>query len=146
MHLALVVVPDPPALPREHGADAQEEGYAAWLEEAALRIPKRPALAFEYETARDLLVAEDQITAMHAADVIECGLANDGVAGDQPDQAPSRSSVRATVPGQGIHPADRRAVSSSRSFGLGIASLAVPGTVPGDAMMNRDLAHVLALK
>jgi hypothetical protein len=30
-------------------------------------------------------------------------------------------------------------------FGVGVTSLAEPGKVPGDAVMNHDLAHVLAL-
>jgi hypothetical protein len=83
VHVALVVVPDAPALSRKHGADTQEKGHRAGLEDPPLRIHEGPALTFEHEPAGDDLMAENQIAALDAADVIERGLANDGVAGDQ---------------------------------------------------------------
>jgi hypothetical protein len=83
MDLALVVVPDPAALPQEYGADAQQKGHLPGFKDAALGVPKRPALTFEHKPAADVTVAENQITALEEADVIERGLANDGITGDQ---------------------------------------------------------------
>jgi hypothetical protein len=71
-----------PALPRKHGADAQQKWHPAWLEDPPLGVPKGPALTFKHEPARDVLMAQNQFAALHAADVIERGLANDGIAGD----------------------------------------------------------------
>jgi hypothetical protein len=64
-------------------ANAQEEGHAAWLEDAALGVPKRPALALEQDPLLDGVVAEDWIAGLEAAGVIKGGLPNDGVPGDQ---------------------------------------------------------------
>jgi hypothetical protein len=38
-------------------SDTQQKGHPARLEDAALRVPKRPALAFEHEPTGDVLVA-----------------------------------------------------------------------------------------
>jgi hypothetical protein len=56
VHLPLIVVPDPRALPREHGADAQKKRHPLGLENPALGVPKRPALTFEHEPVGDLLM------------------------------------------------------------------------------------------
>ena len=45
--VALVVVPDTPALLRKHRPDAQEERHRTRLKDAALRVHKRPPLALE---------------------------------------------------------------------------------------------------
>ena len=47
MHLALVVVPDLAARLREHSLDRQQELHLLRLEDAALRIDERDALALE---------------------------------------------------------------------------------------------------
>jgi hypothetical protein len=83
VHAALVVVPDAPALSWKHGPDAQEEGQLPGLEDPALGVPERPALALEHEPTADVIVAQNQIAALQGADVIEGGLTDDGVAGDQ---------------------------------------------------------------
>jgi hypothetical protein len=83
VHPAPVVVPDPRPLSGDYRADAQEEGHPARLEDAALRVHKRPALTLERKPAGDIVMPENQIAALQAADVIERGLANDDVAGDQ---------------------------------------------------------------
>jgi hypothetical protein len=83
VHLPLVVIPDPPAAPGEDGANAEEEGQRARLEDAALGIPKRPALALEPEALGDGSVGQDQIPLLQRADVIERRLADDGVAREE---------------------------------------------------------------
>jgi hypothetical protein len=80
VHAALVIIPDAPALPREHGADAQQEGHLPGFEDPPLGVPERPAPTFEHEPASDVLMAQNQIATLEPADVIERGLANDGVA------------------------------------------------------------------
>ena len=47
MHLALVVVPDLAARLREHGLDRQQKPHLLRLEDAALRIDERDALALK---------------------------------------------------------------------------------------------------
>jgi hypothetical protein len=49
MHLALVVVPDFATRLREHGFDREEKAHLLRLENAALRIDERDALAFKHE-------------------------------------------------------------------------------------------------
>ena len=69
---------------------------------------------------------------LHAPDVIERGLANKGVAGHPlVSRDPSCTSVRPTIPGQGVRPPNRRAVGSSLDFSLTIAPTAEPGAVAG---------------
>jgi hypothetical protein len=46
-------------------------------------VHEGPALAIEHEAVRNDIVAQNQIAALHAPDVIECGSANDDVASDQ---------------------------------------------------------------
>ena len=54
MHLALVVVPDLAARLREDGLDRQQEPHLLRLEDAALRIDERDALAVEHEARLQL--------------------------------------------------------------------------------------------
>jgi hypothetical protein len=56
MRLALIVVPDPPALPGEHSSDGQQPGHLSGLEDPALRVHGSPgdALAAELEPAREI--------------------------------------------------------------------------------------------
>jgi hypothetical protein len=49
MHLALVVVPDLAARLREHGLDRKQETHLLRLEDAALRIDERNAIAVKDE-------------------------------------------------------------------------------------------------
>jgi hypothetical protein len=50
---------------------------------------------------RDVLVAQNQIPALETADVIERGLANDGVAGDQLVGRHAAAQRRRQYPGRG---------------------------------------------
>ncbi len=54
MSLALIVIPDPSAFPREHGLDAQQVFHLPRLENPALRIHEGDALAAELEPAREI--------------------------------------------------------------------------------------------
>ncbi len=56
MSLALIVVPDPPALPGEHGSDGQQPGHLSGLEDPALRVhgSRGNAFAAELEPAREI--------------------------------------------------------------------------------------------
>src|SRR5690606_42140295 len=72
--------PTPPTL-CPHTTLRRSEGHAARFEDAPLRAPKRPALAFEHEPPANVLVAEHQVTALEGADVIERRLANGGITG-----------------------------------------------------------------
>jgi hypothetical protein len=83
VHVELIVVPDARTLPWENGPDAQQKRHPARLEDTALRIPKRPPLALEHESTRDVMVARNQVPALDLTHVIERGLANDGATGDQ---------------------------------------------------------------
>ena len=67
----------------EDRADAQEERQSPGLEDAALGVPQRPALTLEQEPLLDEFVAEDQISTLESADVVEGGLANHRVASDE---------------------------------------------------------------
>ena len=49
MHLALVVIPDLAARFRENGLDRQQKAHLLRLEDAALRIDERDALALEHK-------------------------------------------------------------------------------------------------
>src|SRR5439155_301995 len=53
MGLALVVIPDPTALPWKDGSDRQQPGHLAGFEDAPLRIDERDALALELKAARE---------------------------------------------------------------------------------------------
>ena len=68
------------------------------------------------------LVAQHQITLLPTTDVIEGGLADDGVPGDQFISGRRRHGVstRPTIPGQPIGPPDSRTVGSSLQFSLNI--------------------------
>jgi hypothetical protein len=50
----LIVVPNPPASPGEHGSDGKEPGHLPGLEDAALRVNQRNAVAVELEPAREI--------------------------------------------------------------------------------------------
>src|SRR5687768_10951993 len=102
VYAALVVVPEAPALPGEHGPDAQKERHVPGFEDPALGVPKWPALTFEHEPAADVMVAQHQVTALHAADVVERGLTNDGVAGDQLVGRHRTAQRGRRYPGQGL--------------------------------------------
>jgi hypothetical protein len=52
--LALIVIPDPPTVPREHGSDRQQVFHLARLEDTALRVDERYAVAAELKTAREI--------------------------------------------------------------------------------------------
>ena len=54
MHLALIVVPDLAARLGENGLDRKQESHLLRLEDAALRIDERNALAIELETGLQL--------------------------------------------------------------------------------------------
>ena len=60
VHSALVVIPDAGSPPWDDRPDAQEEGHTPRLKDAALGVPKRPALAVEQEPLLDGLVAQDR--------------------------------------------------------------------------------------
>jgi hypothetical protein len=47
----LIVIPNPSALSREHGSDGQQPCHLARLEDAALGVDERNALAAELKTA-----------------------------------------------------------------------------------------------
>ena len=49
MRLPLVVIPDPPASPGEHGSDGQQVIHLPGLEDPALRVQERYALAVDLE-------------------------------------------------------------------------------------------------
>jgi hypothetical protein len=71
MDFALIIVPDTPALSWEDRADAQEKWHLAWLEDAALWVHERKALALELEASPDVLVAQNQISALQRAKAIK---------------------------------------------------------------------------
>jgi hypothetical protein len=82
--------------------------------------------------------AENKAPTLHSTDLIERGLPDHDIAVDQLAGRHRCTSARPTIPGQGIVPADRGTFGGSLTFGLGIASLTVPGTLPGDATMDHD--------
>jgi hypothetical protein len=52
-------VPDRPPPRGKDGADAEEEGQGTGLEDPALGVPERPALALEQEPSPDVLMAQN---------------------------------------------------------------------------------------
>ena len=54
MSLALIVIPDPSTSSREDGLDAQQVRHLRRLENSALRVNQRNALAAELEPAREI--------------------------------------------------------------------------------------------
>jgi hypothetical protein len=54
MSLALILIPDPSTSSREDGLDAQQVCHLARLEDPALRVGQRNALAAELEAAREI--------------------------------------------------------------------------------------------
>ena len=81
--------------------------------------------------------------------LIERGFANERCrarsAGQRPCRAP-RTSARAAIPGQGIDPADRRAVGRSLALCLPMAPAAVAWTVPGVSGAHHDRLDVGAIE
>jgi hypothetical protein len=59
MHLALIVIPDPSAPSGEHRLDAQKVFHLSGLEDPALWVDERDALAAEREPARKIGGIED---------------------------------------------------------------------------------------
>jgi len=58
MCLALIVVPDPTALPGKHCADRQQPRHLSGLEDAPLRIDEWEALAAELEPIAEISAIE----------------------------------------------------------------------------------------
>jgi hypothetical protein len=54
MSVALIVIPDPSAPSREHRFDAQQVFHLPGLEDPALRVDQRNALALELEAEREI--------------------------------------------------------------------------------------------
>jgi hypothetical protein len=57
--LALILIPDPAASTREHGADGQEPGHLTWFEDAALGVDEGNALAADLEPGPEIGGVED---------------------------------------------------------------------------------------
>jgi hypothetical protein len=51
---ALIVIPDPPTLPGEHGSDGEQPRHLPRLEDPALRVDQRNARATEIEPSRKI--------------------------------------------------------------------------------------------
>ena len=59
MSLALIVIPDAPALSREHGADRKQAGHLPGLEDAALWVDERDALTVEPKAGGEIVGTQD---------------------------------------------------------------------------------------
>jgi hypothetical protein len=59
MRLALIVIPDTSAPPRKHGLNAQQVFHLPGLEDSALRVNQRNALAPELKPAREIGGSQD---------------------------------------------------------------------------------------
>ena len=119
---------------------------AGWI---TTRSISRPALALEHEPPHNVLVAEGQIAALQSANVIECGLADDGVAGDQFGQ--SRSPCAWTFSATGNTRARAYVRPTGGTVGsldlrLPIAPTAEPGAITGGALSNHRLASVFPVQ
>jgi hypothetical protein len=64
----------------------------------------------------------------------------------QPESRPPRSSARPTVPGQGIHLGDLRALGGSLALCLGMAQAAVARTVSGEPLAHHDSLDLGAIE
>ena len=71
MHLALIVVPDLAARLREHGLDRQQEPHLLRLEDAALRIDERDALAVKDKARLQLGRGEMIVNLAQPSDMLE---------------------------------------------------------------------------
>jgi hypothetical protein len=58
MSLALIVIPDPSTPSREDGLNAQQVRHLSRLEDPALRVDQRDAVAVELEPTREILRGE----------------------------------------------------------------------------------------
>jgi len=84
MDLALIVIPDPSALSREHRFDAQEVFHLPGLEDSALRVDQRKLVAAELEPSREISGIEDAASGSgKPLHVIESCLAYLGVLRDR---------------------------------------------------------------
>jgi len=59
MSILLIVIPDAPALPGEHGSDGQQVNHLPGLEDAPLRVDEGDALAPELEPGCKIVGTED---------------------------------------------------------------------------------------
>ena len=108
MHLALVVIPDPAARPWEDGLDRQQEAHLLRLEDAALRIDERDALAVEDEARLQLGRGQVIVDFAQPSDMLERRHAHESVAiwlharrHPNPARAPRRRrSLRRAVAGR----------------------------------------------
>src|SRR5215469_2944647 len=62
MSLALIVIPNPPTPPGEHGSDGQQVFHLARFENPALRVDERNPVAAELEAAREISGIENSIS------------------------------------------------------------------------------------
>ena len=93
-------------------------------------------------------MAENQIAALQSANLIECGLADDGVAGDQlvsRHRGVRGLSAPPAIPGQGVRSPNSRTVGSL-DLSLPIAPTADPGAITGEALSNHRLAYVFPVQ
>src|SRR5262249_45722624 len=80
MNLALVIVPDLAARLWEHGLDRQQKSHLLWLEDTALRIDQRNALALEVEAGPQLGRSQVIVHFSQPPDVFQCGHPHEHVA------------------------------------------------------------------
>ena len=62
MRLPLIVIPDPPASPGEHGSDGQQVIHLPGLEDPALRVQESYALAVDLEPRPEISGIENPIS------------------------------------------------------------------------------------
>jgi len=75
MSILLIVIPDAPALPGEHGSDGQQVNHLPGLEDAALWVHQGYALAVELEASREIRRVENAAPETgEPVHVIECRL------------------------------------------------------------------------
>ncbi|MGC1891636.1 MAG: hypothetical protein WA709_37095 [Stellaceae bacterium] len=74
MGLALIVIPDPSAPPREHRLDAQQACHCRGLKTSALRVDQRNALSAKFELGREILRGEYAIMGGESVHPIESRL------------------------------------------------------------------------
>jgi len=80
MSILLIVIPDAPALPGEHGSDGQQVNHLPGLEDAPLRVHQGYALALEFEASREIRRVENAAPENgESVDVIEGRLPQLGI-------------------------------------------------------------------